>query len=127
MFRTLACLVAVSMVGSAAHAQPASIQSASVQEAFGNTIVSTYPDGRKAELRLQRDGSYAAKGRRGDPSSGRWSIKGAKLCLKQAHPFPAPFTFCTPIPSSGLNGTWSAKAVTGEAIKVKLVKGGGQA
>jgi hypothetical protein len=123
MIRTLACLaIAASLAGFAAHATPAS-----VQEAFGNTILSTYPDGRKAELWLQPSGVYSAKGRRGDASSGHWSIKAAKLCLKQAHPFPAPFTFCTPLPSNGLNGTWSAKAVTGEAIKVKLVKGAGQA
>jgi hypothetical protein len=123
MIRTIACLAAsASLIAATAHAAPTAVQAA-----FGNTIVSTYPDGRKAELWLQPGGAYVAKGRRGDASSGHWSVKGAKLCLKQAHPFPAPFTFCTPIPSNGLNGTWSAKAVTGEAIKVKLVKGGGQA
>jgi hypothetical protein len=122
MFRSLACLAAASLIGSAAHAAPPS-----VQEAFGNTILSTYPDGRKAQLWLQPDGAYTAKGRRGDSSSGRWSVKGAKLCLKQAHPFPSPFAFCTPIPSHGLDGTWSAKAITGEAINVKLVKRGAEA
>jgi hypothetical protein len=118
MHRALACLAAAGLIATGARAEPAS-----VQKAFGNTIVSTYPDGRKAELWLQPGGAYTAKGRRNDPSSGRWSIKGGKLCLKQAHPFPAPFTFCTPIPSNGLTGTWSAKAVTGEAIKVKLAPG----
>jgi len=122
MIRTLACLVAASLAGGAAHAA-----TASVQDAFGNTIVSTYPDGRKGELWLQPGGAYSAEGRRGDMSSGHWSVKGAKLCLKQAKPIGMPISFCTPIPSSGLSGAWSAKAVTGEAIKVKLVKGHGQA
>ena len=95
----------------------------SVQEAFGNTIVSTYPDGRQGKLWLQPGGRYTAEGRRGDMSSGGWTVKGAKLCLKQAKPIGVPFSFCTPIPSSGLSGAWSAKAVSGEAITVKLVKG----
>ena len=116
---SLACLVAVAgLVGSVAHAAPAS-----VKEAFGNTIVSTYPDGRKGELWLQAGGAYSAEGRRGDMSSGHWTIKGEKLCLKQAKPIGVPFNFCTPIPDAGLTGTWSAKAVSGEAIKVRLVKG----
>jgi hypothetical protein len=118
MIRPLACLAAASLIAAGVHAAPTQVQAA-----FGNTIVSTYPDGRQARLWLQPGGAYSAKGRRNDPSSGHWSIKGAKLCLKQAHPFPAPFAFCTPIPSNGLTGTWSARAVTGEAIKVKLVPG----
>jgi hypothetical protein len=94
-----------------------------LEAAFGNTIVSTYPDGRKAELYLARDGSYQAKGRRRDPSSGHWKLKGEKLCLSQAKPFAAPFSFCTPLPTAGFGGAWSAKAVTGETISVRLVHG----
>ena len=91
----------------------------SVDEAFGKTIVSTYPDGRKGELWLQRDGAYTAKGRKGDPSSGHWKIKGAKLCLSQSKPIPVPFSYCTPIPHS-MHSSWTAKAVTGEHIRVSL-------
>jgi len=94
-----------------------------VARAFGNTIVSTYPDGRTAELWLKADGSYTAQGRRGDRSSGRWAVKGDKLCLKQARPFPAPFSYCTSIPPAGMSKPWRAKAVTGERISVRLVEG----
>ena len=99
MTRSFACLAiaAVSLAGAAAHAAPAS-----VQEAFGNTIVSTYPDGRKGELWLQAGGTYTAEGRRGDMSSGHWSVRASKLCLRQAKPIGVPFSFCTPIPASGL-------------------------
>lgn len=89
--------------------------------AFGNTIVSTYPDGRVAELWLKEDGGYSAKGRRGDGSSGHWRVKGARLCLKQSRPLPMFFSFCTAIPDAAK--TWTAKAVTGETISVRLVKG----
>jgi hypothetical protein len=96
---------------------------ASIDAAFGNTILSTYPDGRTGELWLHPDGSYAAEGRRGDPSSGHWKTKGEKLCLKQSMPAPSFFSFCTPLPKGGMNTSWTAKAVTGEPIQVKLVRG----
>jgi hypothetical protein len=102
---------------------PAGATSSPVAKAFGNTIVSTYPDGRTAELWLRPDGAYTAEGRRGDGSNGHWSLKGEKLCLKQSRPIPVPFSYCTPIPQGGMGAVWSAKAVTGEAIRVKLVKG----
>ena len=94
-----------------------------LEAAFSGTIVSTYPDGRTAELWLFRNGSFSARGRRGDPSSGLWQTKDNKLCLKQSRPFPSPFTYCTPIPNGSLSAGWSAKAVTGEPIQVALVKG----
>jgi hypothetical protein len=98
-------------------------KSAQLDKAFGSSIVSTYPDGRQGELWLQRDGTYTAAGRRLDRSNGRWQIKGDKLCLKQQRPIPAPFSFCTPLPGGGIDGPWTGKAYTGEAISIRLVKG----
>jgi hypothetical protein len=96
-----------------------------IQKAFGNTIVSTYPDNRQARLWLQPSGAYTAMGRRGDVTNGHWKIDGAKLCLKQDHPAIARlFSYCTPIPTSR---SWTTKAVTGETIQVRLVKGGRKA
>jgi hypothetical protein len=94
-----------------------------VEKAFGNTILSTYPDGRTAQLWLEPDGSYTAQGRRHDPSRGHWRVKGNRLCLSQVRPVPSPFSYCTTIPSSGMGKAWPAKAVTGERITVKLVHG----
>lgn len=94
---------------------------AAIQKAFGNTIVSTYPDGRQAKLWLEPSGDYTAMGRRHDRSNGHWKISDGKLCLKQSHPFAPPFfRYCTPIPSSD---EWTAKAVTGETIRVRLEPG----
>jgi hypothetical protein len=98
-----------------------------LEEAFDSTIVSTYPDGREAELWLKRDGSYTAEGRRHDRSSGTWQIKtdknGQKLCLRQHAPFPAPFNFCTGVPEGGLDKPWAGKAPTGEATRIRLIRG----
>jgi hypothetical protein len=99
-------------------------EAAPMDEAFGNTILSTYPDGRTAELWLHPDGSYTAEGRKGDPSSGHWSTKGdKKLCLKQSKPIGVPFSFCQAIPANGLRDGYTTKAVSGETIQVKLVHG----
>jgi hypothetical protein len=98
-------------------------EASALHETFGNTIVSTYPDGRKAELWLHPDGSYDAEGRKHDRSQGHWKIKSEKLCLKQSHPFSFPFTYCTPMMQGAIGTSWTAKAVTGEAIHVQLVRG----
>lgn len=96
----------------------------SVGEAFGNTIRSTYPDGRIAELWLAADGSYTAHGRRNDPSSGHWKVKGERLCFRQSRPIPSPFySYCVPMPASGMGKAWSGTAYTGEAIRIQLVQG----
>ena len=94
-----------------------------MHEAFGNTILSTYPDGRTAELWLHPDGGYTAEGRKGDPSSGHWSMKGEKLCLKQSKPMPSFIAFCRSVPANGLRDGYATKAVSGETIQVRLVRG----
>ena len=98
-------------------------RAAGLDAAFNNTIISTYPDGRTAELWLNPDGTYNAEGRRHDRSSGRWFMKGEKVCLRQSRPIPVPFKFCTPMMRGGVGATWSAKAVTGEPIRIRLVAG----
>ena len=100
--------------------QPAAADTHPLAPAFKGTIISTYPDGRTAKLWLNADGTYRGQGRRGKPSSGRWSVKGAKVCLKQSKPLWRPLRLL----HAGTKGTtWSAKAVTGEAIRVRLVAG----
>jgi hypothetical protein len=126
----VALALAAGLAAPAARAQDGAqgaAQDSRLEMAFGSTIVSTYPDGRQAELWLKRDGSYQAEGRRHDRTSGVWSIKrdknGLKLCLKQRRPFPAPFSYCPAVPEGGLDRPWTSKAFTGEKISVRLVRG----
>jgi hypothetical protein len=120
-------LTAVAALGIAATAWADGASSSAdhrLEKAFGSTIVSTYPDGRQAELWLKRDGTYTAEGRRRvDRSNGTWQIKDDKLCMKQHAPIPAPFAYCTPVPEGGIDRPWTGKAYTGEQITIKLVKG----
>jgi hypothetical protein len=104
----LAALMAAT--SAAAEAPPA------LKKAFAGTIVSTYPDGRKAELWLNPDGSYTSEGRRHDRHRGRWKMKGDNVCFKRMI-----FTYCTAVPSDA--GSFTTKAVTGETIRVRLEPG----
>lgn len=126
MIRYLACLGLLATLASTQSASADTVppSSAPVGQAFGNTIVSTYPDGRTGELWLAPGGVYAAEGRRGDLSRGRWSVKGKRLCLKQVKPSLFLFnTYCTPVPRATMGESWTAKAPTGEAISVRVVEG----
>jgi hypothetical protein len=115
---------ALALAGAARAADDSSApKAANLDRAFGSTIVSTYPDGRQAELWLKKDGSYTAQGRRKDPSSGTWELKGERLCLHQKKPsLILPLSYCTTVPAS-LDKPWGGKAPTGEAISIALVKG----
>ena len=86
-----------------------------LEKAFHGTIISTYPDGRKAELWMNPDGSFTSEGRRHERHSGHWSVKGDKVCFKRGL-----FGYCTAMPTES---AFTTKAVTGEMIKVKLVPG----
>ena len=94
--------------------------------AFGNTVKATYPDGRVQRYWFQPDGTWRAIGRRGKPSSGKWTQKGESVCLKQTKPFAAPFRYCTDFSAAkGLGDSWPAKDAGGGRITLSLVKGGG--
>ena len=95
-----------------------------VAAAFGNTVLATYPDGRHQRIWLNPDGTYEGIGRRGTPSSGKWSLKDDKVCLKQAKPFPAPINYCTSFPDKGdIGATWTGHDVSGTPITLKLLPG----
>ena len=109
MLRTLGLIAGVVLL-TAAGSPPA------LQKAFTGTIVSTYPDGRTAELWLSPSGAYTSMGRRHDRHSGRWTLEGDKVCFRRGL-----FGYCTMIPTSGTSFT--TRAITGETVQVRLVPG----
>jgi hypothetical protein len=108
MLRTLGLIGGFVLLTAAAPPSP-------VQKAFTSTIVSTYPDGRTAELWMEPSGTYISMGRRHDRHAGRWTLKGDKVCFKRGF-----FGYCTQIPTEN---AFTTKAVTGETIQVRLVPG----
>lgn len=112
-------LVALAMLAAPA----AALASPQMEAVFGNTIVSTYPDGRTAYLWLKADGTYTLLNRKRETSGGAWAIKGEQVCLHQSKPMPMPITYCTPAPEGDGAAPWPAKALTGERVFLRVVKG----
>jgi len=109
MLRTLCLMGGLVLLTAASAPSPA------LQKAFTGTIVSTYPDGRTAELWMKPSGTYTSMGRRHDRHSGRWALRGDKVCFMRGL-----FSYCTALPT---DAAFTTRAVTGETIQVRLVPG----
>ena len=110
-------LLAVSFLASHVSADPA----ADLKPALGATIVSTHPDGRKARLSLNRDGTFTAEGRAGNRSSGVWKLKGDRLCLTQRKPMAIPLSYCHAFPHEAVGKPWPDIAVNGDHVVNEIV------
>jgi hypothetical protein len=117
-------LVAATYVATTGHAAESDAKDgkANVSAAFGNTVLSIYPDGRAQKIWLQPDGTWTGLSRRDKDLAGSWSVKGVKVCLKQSKPPTLPLSFCQPFPEDPAKGI-DAKDMTGTPIHLKLVKG----
>jgi hypothetical protein len=119
MFRIPLAIALVAAASPSVAADPSTL----VEAAFGNTIISTYPDGRSGKLWLQPDGGYSALGPSADRSNGRWWLKDNRICLKQAHPFAFGYVYCTVLSQFETGASWVTKAVTGETLRITLASG----
>lgn len=120
MNRTLLLSAALGLSLSALGVQAAE-PSAEIAAAFGNTVMSVYPDGRSQKIWMQPDGTWTGHSRRGNPLAGKWTVKDEKVCLHQSSPF-LPGSFCQTFPSDPAKGI-DSKDLTGTPIHLKLVKG----
>jgi len=106
-----------------AGASSAVAQVSGLEPAFGNTIVSTHPDGRQARLWLSADHTFRAQGRRGNRSSGVWRVRGERLCLTQRRPIPIPIPYCHRFPRLSVGDRWNDTASNGDAVVNQIVAG----
>jgi glutamine cyclotransferase len=116
-------MLSVVFVAALALVQSSPPGEADLAPVFGNTLVSTYPDGRTARLWMRAGGVYEGTGRRGEHTAGSWRVRDGKVCFSQRRPIPMPVTYCTPIVRGSVGARWTARAVTGETIQVQLVAG----
>jgi hypothetical protein len=117
-------LTVLALIAAPVTAPVAAYATPHVEPALGNTVVSTYEDGRHGYLYLKAGGLYDYIGRKKDASSGKWILKGEQICLRQSKPIPVPMTFCTGFPSEGGIGTsWRSKAISGDPVTLQVVKG----
>ena len=95
-----------------------------VKPAFGNTVLSVYPDGRSQKIWMHPDGTWDGQSRRGTPLAGSWNVKDGKVCMKQSKPPTLPLAYCTAFPENTYVGvTWTSKDMSGTPIQLKVVKG----
>ena len=95
---------------------------ASVRATFGNTVMSMYPDGRSQKVWLHPDGTWDGKSRKGTSLSGKWALKGDRVCLRQSKPPTLPISFCQQMPRDP-DVTLTSHDLLGQTIHLKIVKG----
>lgn len=114
----IAAALGLGLAGASAQAQDSALA-----PTFGNTIVSTHPDGRQARLWLSADHTFRAQGRGGNRSSGAWRVRGSRLCLSQRRPISIPFSYCHGFPRVVVGQAWNDTASNGDQVVNRIVRG----
>ena len=124
VYRNVSAALAAALLPLAAQAADAPSPEAqhAVQATFGNTVFSIYPDGRSQKIWVHPDGTWDGKSRRGVALSGKWTMKGDKVCLRQSHPPTLPISFCQLMPKDP-DAILTSHDLTGQTIHLKIVKG----
>jgi hypothetical protein len=126
LHRTFALRLLAAVAGYAAFAaMPAqAAEPSGVAAAFGNTVVTHYPDGTSQKIWLHADGTWNGISRRNAALAGKWTARGDKVCMRQLQPPTLPISYCTPLPASPQPGVqWAGRDVAGRPITLSLMKG----
>ena len=94
-----------------------------MEPVFGNTIVTTFPHGKSSKTWIDRDGTFESLRVTGKRISGKWQVKGDRVCLRQSKPIYIPISHCERKFAGGVGSTWNSKSPVGEALRNKLVAG----
>lgn len=91
-----------------------------MENAYANTIVITYPDGAQARYHFNADGSFTLFMPDGSQVSGAYEIAGEQICLTPAGGERA----CTAyVGGKNVGDTWTQTATDGSQINVTLQAG----
>ena len=96
---------------------------ADINAAFGNTVVSRYPDGGWVKHWFNPDGSYAAQFSDGRRLSARWSVRGERVCLSNIRPSMLIPRVCTEMIDADIGETWQSRDPLGRRVQNVLVAG----
>lgn len=119
-------LLLLTVLPAAARAAPSADDAARLAAAFGNTVTTTYPDGRTQKIWLHPDGEWTGLSRSRKKLAGTWTLKGDSVCLRQKSPPTLPISLCTPFPQGAHVGVaWMAKDFVGTPIRLRLAYGSG--
>ena len=118
-FTGIACgLAAVAVIGLAA--LPA--QAGTWTGAYGNTIVSTYQDGRVVKVYVQPDHTYSIALPGGKTLKGTWADANGESCFTLSNPAPGAKPTCFPEKAYKVGDTFSGKDASG-SFTGKIVAG----
>lgn len=102
----------------------ASPVAAGIQSAFGNTVVSHYPDGGWVRHWFDADGSYRAQFSDGRRLTGLWRVEGDRICLNNIRPRIMMMSrFCTDMIEASIGDTWHTRDPLGRRVRNELVRG----
>lgn len=96
---------------------------ADMSQAFGNTVVSHYPDGGWVKHFFEPDGRYSAVWSDGRKVSARWRQEGERVCLNEIRPRMLIDRFCTSMVAAGVGSTWRSRDPIGRTVRNVLVAG----
>ncbi len=105
-------------------ATPALASETRMAAAFGNTVVSRYPDGGWVKHWFERSGGYSAEFSDGRRIRGSWRIEGERLCLNGITPSIMLIRrFCAPMVEVRQGETWASRDPLGRRVQNELVPG----
>lgn len=123
MRKTRSTLALAGLVAVAASAVPLSA-SAEIERAFGDTLVSQYPDGGWVQHWFNPDGSYTARLSSGRTISARWWVEGDQVCLNNISPAIMMISrFCSPMIEAGVGESWVSRDPLGRRVTNVLQRG----
>lgn len=96
---------------------------ADMQAAFGNTIVSRYPNGKWVKHFFEPGGAYRAEFEDGRRMTARWAVEGDQVCLTHIRPVSILRRYCTPMVQAGIGDSWTARDPLGRRVSNTLVAG----
>lgn len=97
---------------------------AEMDEAFGNTVLSRYPDGGWVKHWFDRDGTYAAEFSDGRRLAARWRVEGERVCLNGIRPaFMMISRFCSPMIEASIGESWVSRDPLGRRVTNVLQRG----
>ncbi len=97
--------------------------SADMSNAFGNTIVSHYPNGQWVKHFFEPDGRYTSQFSDGRRLSARWTAEDGRICLSGFSPRQILPRFCSRMVQVEVGETWRARDPLGRTIRNELVAG----
>jgi hypothetical protein len=98
--------------------------SAEIDDTFGNTVLSRYPDGGWVKHWFNQDGSYAAEFSDGRRLAARWRVEGERVCLNGIRPaFMMISRFCSPLIRADVGETWVSRDPLGRRVTNVLQRG----